>query len=78
VSSQPAPESWTNKHPDILYLPLAGKTFTREPICFAVRKGDPDAMFFFNGWITRMDWEGWLEERHQYWFTGNEWEKLTQ
>ena len=43
-----------------------------------MRKGDPDAMAFFNGWITRMEWEGWLEEKHQYWFTGNEWEKLTQ
>jgi polar amino acid transport system substrate-binding protein len=78
VSSQPGPEVWVNKHPDILYLPLGGQTFTKEPICFAVRKGDPDAMFFFNGWITRMNWEGWLEERHQYWFVGNEWEKLTQ
>jgi polar amino acid transport system substrate-binding protein len=78
VSSQPGPETWVNKHPDLLYLPLGGQTFTKEPICFAVRKGDPEAMFFFNGWITRMHWEGWLEERHQYWFTGNEWEKLTQ
>jgi len=25
-----------------------------------------------------MEWEGWLEERHQYWFTGNDWKKLTQ
>jgi polar amino acid transport system substrate-binding protein len=67
-----------NKHPDILYLPLGGKTFTKEPICFVVRKGDPDALAFFNSWITRMEWDGWLEEKHQYWFTGNEWEKLTQ
>ena len=78
VSSQPGPEGWVNKHPDVLYLPLGGQTFTKEPICFAVRKGDPDALAFFNGWITRMQWDGWLEERHQYWFTGNEWEKLTQ
>jgi polar amino acid transport system substrate-binding protein len=78
VSSQPAPEDWVKKHPEVLYLPLGGKTFTKEPICFAVRKGDPDALAFFNGWITRMEWEGWLEERHQYWFVGGEWEKLTQ
>ena len=43
VSSQPGPENWVNDHPDVLYLPLGGKTFTKEPICFAVRKGDPDA-----------------------------------
>ena len=78
VSSQPGPETWVNKHTDVLYLPLGGQTFTKEPICVAVRKGDPDALAFFNGWITRLQWEGWLEERHQYWFTGNEWEKLTQ
>jgi len=78
ISSQPAPEDWVNKNPDVLYLPLKGKTFTKEPICFAVRKGDPDALAFFDGWITRLQWDGWLEERHQYWFVGNEWAKLTQ
>jgi len=78
VSSQPGPETWVNKHPDELYLPLGGKTFTKEPICIAVRKGDPDALAFFNSWITRLQWEGWLEERHQYWFVGNAWYGMTQ
>ena len=78
MSSQPGPENYVNDFPDVLYLPLGGKTFTKEPIAFALRKGDPDALTFFNNWITRMEWEGWLEERHQYWFAGNEWKKLTQ
>ena len=77
VASAPLPQFQALKHPDKLFVPIKG-TFTKEPICFAVRKGEPDALAFFNGWITRMEWEGWLEERHQYWFTGNEWEKLTQ
>ncbi|MGO9308741.1 MAG: transporter substrate-binding domain-containing protein [Spirochaetia bacterium] len=78
VASQPGPETWVNKHSDVLYLPLSGQVFDKEPICIAVRKGDPDALAFFNGWITRMHLEGFLEERHQYWFVGNEWESLTQ
>ena len=73
VASAPEPENWVNKHPEILYLPLEGKTFTREPISFALRKGDPDALAFFNAWITLNDWEGWLEETHQYWFVGDDW-----
>jgi polar amino acid transport system substrate-binding protein len=31
-------------------LPISG-TFTREPIGFAVSKGDLDTLNFFNNWI---------------------------
>jgi len=64
---------------EITALPL---NTTRERVCvgdvFRLRKGDPEAIIFFNNWITRMEWEDWLEERHQYWFAGNDWKKLTQ
>jgi polar amino acid transport system substrate-binding protein len=75
VASAPEPENWVNKYPDELYLPLEGQTFTREPISFALRKGDPDALAFFNAWITLKDWTGFLEETHQYWFVGDDWQK---
>ncbi|MEW5815754.1 MAG: transporter substrate-binding domain-containing protein [Spirochaetota bacterium] len=75
VASAPEPEAWVNKHPNELYLPLKGKTFTQEPISFALRRGDPDALAFFNAWITLKQWEGWLEEKHQYWFVGSDWNK---
>ena len=78
VASAPEPERWVNKYPDKLYLPLKGKTFTREPISFALKKGDPDAMAFFNAWITLNMWTGWLEETHQYWFVGNDWAKYLE
>jgi len=78
VASAPEPERWVNQYPDKLYLPLKGKTFTQEPISFALRKGDPDALAFFNAWITLHLWEQWLEETHQYWFVGNEWEKYLE
>jgi polar amino acid transport system substrate-binding protein len=44
---------------------------TRE--AFALRKGDPDALNFFNNWIQEADARGWLAERRAYWFTGRSW-----
>lgn len=44
---------------------------TRE--AFALRKGDPDALNFFNNWIQENDASGWLGERRTYWFSGREW-----
>ncbi len=72
VGSAPRPafEAWQYK--DSLFLPLKG-TFTKEPIGFALRKGDPDALAFFNSWITGVDLEGWLQERHDYWFETRDW-----
>ena len=44
---------------------------TRE--AFAVRKGDPDVLNWFNNWIDNVKASGWLQERHAYWFTTREW-----
>jgi polar amino acid transport system substrate-binding protein len=73
VASAPLPAFQVVKHPDRLFLPLEG-TFTREPIAFAVRKGDFDTVNFFNSWITIAESEGWLKERKHYWFETREWE----
>ena len=75
VASAPEPERWTKKHPNELYLPLKGKPFIKEPISFALRKGDSDTMAYFNAWITLKMWTGWLEQKHQYWFVGEDWNK---
>ena len=75
VASMPEPSRWTNKHPEVLFLPLKGELFTQEPICFALRKGEHDALNVFNSWIRLKRDEGWLQERHNYWFVGNDWEK---
>jgi polar amino acid transport system substrate-binding protein len=73
VSSQPFPEFQTIKYSDKLFLPLAGKTFTKEPIGFAVRKGDPDFLNYLNNWILVRQSDGWLQERYDYWFTTQDW-----
>ena len=77
VGSAPRPAFEAAAYPETLYLPLEG-TFTKEPIGFAVRKGDPDTLAFFNSWIN-LKWEtGWLKERYNYWFRTKEWEPLVQ
>jgi polar amino acid transport system substrate-binding protein len=77
VASAPMPAYQALKHPDKLFLPLK-ETFTKEPIGFAMRKGDVDTLNFFNNWITFVRSEGWLAERKHYWFETTEWEPLVK
>ncbi len=73
-SSSPTPAFWAADYPDVLYRPLGGVLFTKEPSGFAVRKGDPDTMFFFNTWIMKN--EDWLQDRSDYWYGTKDWENL--
>lgn len=75
VGSAPTPEFQAIKYPTKLFLPL-DKTFTREPIGFAVKKGDFDTLNYFNNWIRYVEAEGWLKNRKNYWFRSKDWEKL--
>jgi polar amino acid transport system substrate-binding protein len=77
VGSAPRPAYEALKYSERLFLPLTG-TFTREPIGFAVRKGDPDTLNFLDNWIRVAEAEGWLQERKHYWFETREWEHLMQ
>lgn len=74
VASAPFPEQQALRNKDKLYLPLAGNTFTREPIGFAIRKNDVDFLNYLNNWILVAESEGWLTERHDYWFKTVDWE----
>lgn len=73
VASAPLPAYLVVDNPDTLYLPLEG-TFTREPIGFALPKGDLDLLNYFNSWIRVVESEGWLAERKEYWFGTRDWE----
>jgi polar amino acid transport system substrate-binding protein len=77
VASDPFPAFQALKYPDRLILPLAAP-FTKEPIAFAVRKGDPDFLNFLDGWIRMVDDEGWLKERHDYWFRTEGWKSQVE
>lgn len=76
VASAPFPEQQAIRNPDKLYLPLGGDTFTKEPIGFAVRKGDHDFLNFLDNWVLVAQSEGWLNERYGYWFKTMDWETL--
>ncbi len=76
VASAPFPEQQAIRNTDKLYLPLKGETFTKEPIGFAVRKGDHDFLNFLNNWVLVAGSEGWLAERYDYWFKTMDWESL--
>jgi len=75
IASAPMPAFQALKYPEKLFLPIQG-TFTREPIGFALMKGDVDTLNFFNNWITVVQAEGWLAERKRYWFETRDWEDL--
>jgi polar amino acid transport system substrate-binding protein len=68
----PLPAEQAMNRPDTLFLPIEG-TLTREPIGFAVRKGDVDTLNFFDSWIRVVEAEGWLAERKRYWFETQDW-----
>ncbi len=77
IANAPTPAFQALKNPDRLFLPLEDN-FTREPIGFAVRKGDPDALNFLNNWIRLVAAEGWFKDRKHYWFSTREWEERVQ
>jgi polar amino acid transport system substrate-binding protein len=75
LGGTPLPADLALKYPDKLFLPVKG-TVTKEPIGFAVRKGDFDTLNFLDSWIRVVEAEGWLAERKVYWFETHEWESL--
>jgi polar amino acid transport system substrate-binding protein len=77
VGSAPTPAFQAIKYPDALFIPIEG-TFTKEPIAFAVRKGDFDTLNVFDSWITVVASEGWLKDRKHYWFETKDWESSVQ
>lgn len=72
LASQPTPDREVARNPETLLVPFDA-LIDPSGEAFALRKGDPDALNFFNNWIAAQWRSGWLEERHNYWFVGNEW-----
>lgn len=72
MASQPTPNREAGRHPETLFVPFENLYDPRGE-GFALRKGDPDAVNFFNNWISQQWRSGWLKERHDYWFATEEW-----
>jgi polar amino acid transport system substrate-binding protein len=77
IASAPLPAFQALEYPDKLFLPMK-ENFTKEPIGFAVVKGDVDTLDFLNNWIIIMDADGWLKERKHYWFETKAWKNLIE
>ena len=77
VASNPLPFTLAAEYGDQLYLPLT-EDFTKEPISFAVRKGDLDYLNWLDNWVRVNMSKGWLQNRYHYWFFTNEWESMIQ
>lgn len=69
ISSAPKPRFWSEAYPGKIFLPFGGENLTQGDEAFALRKGDGDALNFFSNWIVVNTSNGWLKERHEYWFT---------
>ena len=77
VASNPLPYTLAQEYGEQLYLPLADD-FTKEPIGFAVRKGEHNFLNWLNNWVRVNMSKGWLQNRYHYWFFTKEWESQVQ
>ncbi len=72
ISSAPKPRFWMGRYPEKLFMPTDDNLTTGDE-AFALRKGDPDALNFFSNWILVNTSNGWLKERHDFWFKTQTW-----
>jgi polar amino acid transport system substrate-binding protein len=69
ISSAPKPAFEVADNPDVLFLANNGENLQQSNEAFGIRKGDVDSLNFFSNWILFNTANGWLKERHDYWFT---------
>ncbi|MDP5307529.1 transporter substrate-binding domain-containing protein [Paracoccus spongiarum] len=72
MSAEPTPSRDARTHPETLAV-FSDQVFDESGEGFVLRKGDPDALNYFNNWIAQNWRSGWLKERHDYWFTTEDW-----
>ena len=75
MAAQPTPNREVGNYPETLHIPFEALYDPRGE-AFAIRKGDADALNYFNNWIAQNWRSGWLKERHDYWFASTEWESM--
>jgi polar amino acid transport system substrate-binding protein len=76
VAAAPLPFEQAIKYPDTIYV--INQELYQELIGFGVRKGDFDTMNYFNNWILMATNDGFLKERHNYWFTTMDWRSMIE
>lgn len=76
LNDTPKPANWELDHPTVLFRPMGNEQIFSYLAGFAVRKGDPDFLFYLNNWIRQHDNDGFLTERFDYWFNGRPWKDM--
>ena len=76
VASAPLPAFTALKYPDTIFV--LKEELSKEQNAMGIRKGEVDTLNYLDNWIRRVESEGWLQERHNYWFTTKEWESMVQ
>jgi polar amino acid transport system substrate-binding protein len=51
------------------------RPFTREPLAWAVRKGDPDYLNWLNNFMAQLKYDGVYDKIYQKWFLDDSWLK---
>ena len=72
VTSTPKPAFAADNNPDTLFRPF-DEVLYKDVIGMGVVKGDLDTLNFLNNWIATNMRSGFLDERSDYWFGGQEW-----
>lgn len=75
IGAAPTPAFAAADNPNILFSPLDGYLTTNIQ-AMALRKSDFDALNYFNNWILVRKHNGWLQDRHNYWFKSRDWSGL--
>jgi polar amino acid transport system substrate-binding protein len=73
LTSEPKPTYYVLDNSEVLFHPFGIGPFDPSASAFALRKGDPDALNFFNNWILYRSLDGWLERAHAKWFQTRDW-----
>jgi polar amino acid transport system substrate-binding protein len=73
LTSEPKPAYYVIDNSEVLFHPFGVGPFDPSASAFAVRKGDPDALNFFDNWIQYRTLDGWLEKTHAKWFQSRSW-----
>ena len=77
VTASPSAATALSDNGDRLFIPFY-ETFNNSNEGFGLRKGDPDALNFFNNWILTKLENGWLQKTHHYWFKTREWVSIVE